>query len=188
MNRKRCPTVGWAALLAMCLCCGCAHYEFDVVQPPVNGHVGRHSDTHISIDPLVYRMRSVGGRLVVWIENPKTEPIELLGRGSVAVDPWGQSHPLEEQTIAPGSYIKLVIPPMRPSGGNSAPPQTSGAFSAADQPGYIRPQGYGQANGSAGDDVRYWDWNDESEIELNLVFQRGDKTFMQTFVVRRART
>jgi hypothetical protein len=177
-----------AGLLGMCLCCGCAHYEFDVVQPPINGHVARHSELRLSIDPLVYRMRSVDGRLLLWIENPKTEPIELLGRGSVAVDPWGQSHPLEEQTIAPGSYIKLVIPPLRPTGGG-APPEPTGAFSAADQPGYIRPQGYGQGNGpAASDDVRYWDWNDESEIELNLVFQRGDKTFMQTFVVRRVRT
>lgn len=180
--------VVWAGLLAMCLCCGCAHYEFDVVQPPINGHVARHSELHLSIDPLVYRMRSVDGRLLLWIENPKNDPIELVGRRSVTVDPWGQSHPLEEQTIAPGSYIKLMIPPLRPAGGAAAAPQPGGAFSPVDQPGYIRPQGYGQGAGQAADDTRYWDWNDESEIQLNLVFQRGDKTFMQTFVVRRVRS
>jgi hypothetical protein len=192
MNKKRFPTVGWAGLLAMCLCCGCAHYEFDVVQPPLNGHVGRHSDTHISIDPMVYRLRSVGGRLVVWIENPKSDPIELLGHKSTAVDPWGQSHPLEEQTIAPGSYIKLVIPPLRPQGEGPQPPvsQVGGPYGNMDQPGYIRPSGYGTQAAQATDDseLRYWEWNDESEIQLNLVFQRGDKTFTQTFVIRRVRT
>jgi hypothetical protein len=176
-----------AGLMAMCLCFGCAHYEFDIVQPTVDGHVGRHSDTHISIDPVVYRMRSIDGRLVIWIDNPKAESIVLLGHKSVAIDEWGVAHPLQEQTIAPGSYIKLTIPPQRPPGESSAPNSTNGPFPANDQPGYIPPSGYGQASPQASDSLRYWDWNDESEIQMNLVFQRNNKTFTQTFLVRRVR-
>jgi hypothetical protein len=172
-------------IVAMLLCSGCAHYEFDIVQP-LPSHVARHSETHISIDPMVYRMRSIGGRLVIWIENPKSDPIVLVGRRSVAIDPWGVSHPLEEQTIAPGSFIKLTIPPQPPNG-QAPPPPPNGPFSSTDQPGYIRPNGYGGTSPVAAESLRYWDWNDESEIQMNLVFQRGDKTFTQTFLVRRVR-
>lgn len=178
--------IGPVALVATLLCSGCAHYDFDIVQP-LPSHVGRHSDTHISIDPLVYRMRSIDGRLNVWIENPKTEPIVLVGHRSVAIDPWGISHPLEEQTIAPGSFITLVIPPVRPKGEAPPPQPPPGPFPNNDQPGYIRPSGYGQNEPEAAASLRYWDWNDESEIQLNFVFQRGNKSFTQTFLVRRVR-
>src|SRR5438045_534703 len=102
-------------LFLLLLAGGCAKYEFDLTQPPdLATHVGRDKETILKRDELEYRMLSVDGRLLMHLVNPTDDPIELLGPQSTAVDPAGQSHPFRSQTIAPHSFIKLVLPPLRP--------------------------------------------------------------------------
>jgi hypothetical protein len=104
-----------ALLSVVCLSAGCGHYEYDVVEPPeLRQHVGDNSDVVFSRSPLVYRLRSYENHLVIRIQNPTPQPVLLLGGQSYAVDPQGQSHPFPTQTIAPGSFIKFILPPVPP--------------------------------------------------------------------------
>src|SRR5262245_50127092 len=94
---------------------GCARYEYDVVRPDdLTGHVGTKEDVVFTRDPLEYRLRTADNRLVMRIYNPTDAPITLLGARSSVVDPDGQSHPLPSMTAAPESFIKLILPPLRP--------------------------------------------------------------------------
>ena len=94
---------------------GCATYEYNLVQPPdLARHIGSKAEETINLEPLQYRLITVENRLVIRIFNPTDDPIELLGPRSTIVDPAGQSHAVRAQTIAPNSFIKLILPPQRP--------------------------------------------------------------------------
>jgi hypothetical protein len=129
--------------------------------------------------------------------NPTKDTILLLGRLSSAVDPAGQSHPLAEQTIAPASYVKLILPPMRPRLEPSGPtigigfgavgyrdetPAWAGPgyrYEPANQPRYL----YVEDPGSA----MYWDWEGETDVRLTLVYRRGESQFRHEFTFHRRR-
>jgi hypothetical protein len=49
------------------------------------------------------------------VVNPTDEPVTLVGPQSYIVSPGGQSHPLRPQTIAPHTFIPLILPPIRPA-------------------------------------------------------------------------
>jgi hypothetical protein len=103
-----------AGVLVLLLGGGCAHYEYDLVEPPeLARHVGK-SEVVVPLEPLEYRMRTVENRLVIHVVNPTDEPVTLIGPQSYIVSPGGQSHPLRTQTIAPHTFIPLILPPMRP--------------------------------------------------------------------------
>jgi len=94
---------------------GCATYEYDLVQPSeLARHIGRKAEEHFYLRPLDYWMISYENYLIVRVGNPTDDPIHLLGAESTAVDPHGQSHPLRSQTIAPHTWIKLILPPLPP--------------------------------------------------------------------------
>src|SRR5277367_2002767 len=99
----------WALLCL--LCSGCASYEYDVTQPPPVQHIGADGFVSVDYKPLRYRFRTVENHLILLIDNPTRDSILLVGERSVIVDPAGGSHPLISQTIAPGTYIKLIFPP-----------------------------------------------------------------------------
>ena len=182
---------------------GCAHYEYDIVQPPeLARHVGTGEEV-IPVDPLEYRMRTVENRLVLHIINPTDDPVTLIGAQSYIVSPGGQSHPLRPQTIAPHTFIPLILPPMRPyyyypsgptwgfgfgvvgvSGGHSHHDGHHGGghrggrvyYSAAYyDPFFYGPPYYGPPYYMVVDeaDPIYWEWKGESDVRLHLVFQRG---------------
>src|SRR5437762_12422375 len=91
---------------------GCTRYEFDLAEPPdLATHIGRDKETIIKRDELEYRMQAVENRLLIHVVNPTDDAIELIGPQSTAVDPAGQSHPFRSQTLAPHSYVKLILPP-----------------------------------------------------------------------------
>lgn len=101
-----------AVVLLTALAGGCARYEYDIIDPPdLAGHIGGKQDVVFSTDAVEYRMLSVNSRLVMRLTNTGEEPVTLSGERSVAVDPNGLSHPLYTQTIAPGSFIELGLPP-----------------------------------------------------------------------------
>ena len=109
--------VSLSSLLVMVLTFagGCVRYEYDIVPPPTCRAMSGPTAT-----PSLASRRSntacgaVDNYLVMRIFNLTREPVTLLGDQSFAVDPHGQSHPLQGQTIAPGTYIKLIFPPPRP--------------------------------------------------------------------------
>ena len=79
------------------------------------------SEEVVRIDPLEYRLRSYENRLVVNVFNPTPDPVTLAGERSYVVAPNGQSHPLRGQTIAPDTFVKMILPPMRPYYRESGP-------------------------------------------------------------------
>ena len=182
-------------LVVVPLLTGCATYEYDLVQPEQFAtHIPRKSEVKLAIDPLDYRFLSYENHLIVRILNPTDEAIQLLGGQSTAVDPKGESHPVRTQTIAPGTFIKLILPPPRPQFRDEGPhfgfgigvighaghrgfydPFYESAF--YDEPRYYTM--YDEA------DNFYWDWNGESTARLLLTFQRGNATFRQEFTFRR---
>jgi len=95
---------------------GCAHYEYDVVQPPeLAVHVGEGSWVALRrTGDVEYRLRSYDNFLVMLIYNGGQTPVKLLGADSSAVDARGESHPMPSATIPPGSYVKRIFPPPRP--------------------------------------------------------------------------
>ena len=180
--------------LLLLLAGGCAKYEFDLTQPPdLATHIGRDKETVLKRDELEYRMLSVDNRLLMHVVNPTDDPIELLGPQSTAVDPAGQSHPFRSQTIAPHSFIKLVLPPLRPVYPAPGPVFGIGVGIHA----YRDPYPYGPAFedpiwdepryfGMVEDDTAlYWGWGDEGEARIRLTYRRAREEFHHEFVFRR---
>ncbi len=172
---------------------GCARYEYDLVSPPdLARHIGEKSDQVVRIDPLEYRLRSYDNRLVMSIFNPTPDPITLVGEKGYVVDPKDQSHPLRPQTIAPDTFIKLILPPMRPYYYDRSPTIGFGlgfGYSRArygypfydtfpyDEPRYVTY--YDES------DATYWNWEGETDAKLHLVYQRGSANFTHDFTFHR---
>lgn len=173
-------------LLALfCLLTGCAKHEFDLAEPAdLAQHVGRDQPTLIDRPPLTYRLQAAEGRLVMTVRNPSAEPVVLLGEQSYVVDPDGESHPLPTQTIAPGSFIKLIFPPMRD-------PRAEPRFgigigvmgSAAPSSGSENSPALLSAKASN----PYWTWKGETPVRMRLAFKQGERTFAQEFVFQRVK-
>jgi hypothetical protein len=180
---------------------GCAHYEYDLVQPPeFAGHVGAGKPVEVTLEPLGYRLQTSESHLVMLVFNRGETPVRLLGDRSTVVDPRGQSHPFRGQTIAAGSYIKLVFPPLPPRVEPRGPVIGIGVGAVVTSGGYYRqrylgggPFGYdpvfdGPRYYSVYDpgDATYWEWDGEGDARLVLTFQQGDqKPFSHEFVFRR---
>ena len=203
---------GILALFVFVAACatGCARYEYDLVEPSEHaGHVGASLDKSVTIEPLTYRLRSVDNRLVIRVFNDTDDAIELLGARSSVVDPNGQSHPLRGQTMAPKSFIKLILPPPRPRVYDTGPTFGVGVgygvhSSIAPAPSdglpdrrefhkhhnewepYFRdePQYIAVVDDS---DVYYWDWKGGGDARVHLVYRRGDSEIRHSFVFRRVK-
>jgi hypothetical protein len=204
-------SAGFLMAVLLCLGTGCAHYEYNLVRPPeLTRHIGTETDEVFTVDPLQYRLRTVDNRLVVRIYNTTDDPVELLGTRSTVVDPDGQSHPLRGQTIAAGSFIKLIFPPIPPRIYDYGPTFGIGVgygyhtavYPYHARPGYHFHPAYGPPYGPywhdpalygprylavvEGGDTTYWDWKGaDGEMRLLLAFQRQGKEFRQEFVFRR---
>jgi len=171
-------------------CGGCAQIEFDAT--PGNGgqtvRIGDSQDVTFSGDaisrgPLQYRMRADEGHLILWIDNPTNDPVELLGDKSNVVDPEGISHPLNGGTIAPGRSAKEIFPPVvEPP--NSGPAGPAGAVNNYDRPGFIT---LPDTNAAMEGNDPNWQWDDTLDIRLNLFFQQDGHPFEQHFSVSRVR-
>jgi hypothetical protein len=182
-------------MLLLCSISGCAKYEFNLVQPADRSqHIGAKTDAVVAIDPLEYRLRAVDGRLVMRIFNPTEDPIELIGPKCTVVDPKGQSHPLRSETMAGGSFIKLIFPPMRPRVYQPYYGPTIGVGVGYSARGACRPFRYQPMPSTPRyftvydeSDTYYWDWKGEGEVRIALVFRRGDKEFRHEFLFRRVK-
>lgn len=132
--------------------------------------------------------------MVIQIQNETPLPIQLLGGQSFVVDPEGQSHPLDEETIAPQSFIKLVLPPIVPEVTPVGPVIGFGlGISSIYGPGYdlsfenplwVRPRYYASADVES----RFWKWDGETNVRLSLTFGHvgsAEAPFTQAFVFHR---
>lgn len=198
-------------LVVLCCLCGCARYEFEVLEPPEFAtRVGRSTETTADIrrEPLDYHMRSYEGRLVMNIFNTTEEPIELLGDESYVVDPEGESHALSRAAvIAPDAYIKLILPPLRPYYPRE-PRLGFGIGIGVSHYDFHRHRHFHRYRGprfrhffdpdmldparthfSINQPLSYfWDWDGEGTIRLRLVYQlENGETFNHEFVIRRVR-
>jgi hypothetical protein len=185
-----------AALLLVCLTAGCAHYEYNIVEPAdLSRHIGAKDDAVVAIDPLEYRLRTVDSRLVMRIYNRTNDPVELLGEKSVIVDSHDQSHPLVSQAIAPQSFIKLILPPYRPRYGPYGPTFGIGVGARVERgydpyfpyrpyEPYDFPRYFTVYGGAA--EALYWDWEGDSDASMTLVYRRGGgKEFQHRFKFHR---
>ena len=177
---------GWLTLLGVSG--GCARATFDIVDPPQFArHVSDDSDAVVEMNPLTYRFRAVEDHLVVRVYNPGDEAIAVLGPESYVVDPQGQSHALASQTIPPGAFVKLILPPLPPDRTPSGPSlsfEVSSGGLAMDDP---RPQL--ERPGGGGIAVDTWSWPGDGTVKLNFRYRRGSaEPFTQTFSIRRRKT
>jgi hypothetical protein len=178
-------------LLVLLLGGGCANYQFNLVKPEQYAAViGTKSDVVVNVDPLEYRFIGMEGYLVVRIKNPTGDAIELIGEQSSAIDSTGEAHPLRSQTIPPGAFIKVILPPPRPTVNDSGPGIGFGfgVIGRLDR-GYVddrlydpywndRPQTltlYDQGSNF------YWDWNANTSVKVIFTYQRAGHPFHQDF-------
>src|SRR5262249_55916380 len=102
------------SIFVLLLVSGCANFEYDITSPAESGqHIGK-AEVRFTRNPVEYRLQTAESRLIMMIYNPSDTPINLLGDKSSVVDQKGQSHPLRAVTIAPHSFVKIIMPPYRP--------------------------------------------------------------------------
>jgi hypothetical protein len=171
---------------------GCARYEYQLVQPQhFAGHIGR-DDFEVKLDPLAYRFNAIDNRLVVRIENPTNDKIQLRGNESYVVDPQGQSHSLRSISIAPRSWVKLIVPPPRPVVYDTGPTFGVGFGTRIGmnddrhdvEPLDDRPRFLAIYDD---DESYYWDLKGEGEMRIRFSYERSGKAFDDDFVLRRVR-
>lgn len=169
---------------------GCAHYQFNLQQPAQYAvTVTTKADVTVNVDPLQYIFRGIEDELVVRIKNPTTEPIELLGNQSSAIDVSGEAHPLRSQTIPPGAFIKIIVPPLRPTDYNTGPDIGFGfgLIGRVDR-GYVEdrtaPYVYDDPRTLTMSDEGsnfYWNWQANTTAKLIFTYQRHGEALHHTF-------
>lgn len=175
-------------ILPLALFCanGCATYEFDIVGPPeFKQHIGHEKEVVIEAQPVQYKLIAAEDRLVVQILNTGSDPLSVVGDQSTLIDPEGKKHGIPATTLAPGSQMKLILPPtphLEPAPGRaySGPSWADGlgySDTTTDQAQFVTSYHPGEVP---------FDWPADSEVRMLLTFQRGqDKPFTQEWVYRK---
>ena len=177
-------TMRLAIMLSLFLC-GCARSNSTPRRQGSSGpiRVGNDRDVRLSDAPLQYRLRADEGHLIVWIENPTADSIELIRDQSQVVDQEGMAHPIRGRTIGPGSSVKEIFPPLAEPA-ESSPPGQPDQIDPYDRPGFIS---ISDAASGGGPGNASWPWDDGMEIHVDLFFQQGGQAFEQHLVFRRVR-
>ena len=189
----------WTCLIALACLTGCATYRYDLVLPAANAGLLTGSDPRqFEMDPLQYAVGTAEDRLSVQVYNPTGETIRLSGRDSSVVDPDHHSHPLIDQTIAPRSYVRIVLPPLRPWAGATDYVGESSGIGLEDYGGLNDEERMAYGNGLAGPGWHggdpgydraspvYWDWPGPGDARVRLVYRRADgTTFKHELAFRR---
>jgi hypothetical protein len=178
-------SVRWLFLAA--LLTGCAQYRYDLTQPPALARPITAAPVTLSVNPLAYTLQAVENHLVIRLDNPTTQPILLEGERSVIVDPGGESHPLASRTIAPGTYIKLILPPLMLHAYYARPIFVATDYRMAVYRGYVYDEPAYEIIDDPGDPT-FFRWEGETDLRMTLTFQRADsaaETFVHSFVFHR---
>jgi hypothetical protein len=104
------PSLLFLAAAAASLC-GCASYQYRIVQPPTNAVIDVDHRATVRLDPLEYHLAMVRDRLSLTISNPTEDRLAILGNRSFVVDPRGESHPLRGAVLGPRSFTRMYLPP-----------------------------------------------------------------------------
>lgn len=162
---------------------GCARYDFEVLKPELLATRVTQTASRLQTSNMVYFMQAYENRLVMQIHNKEQAPVELVGERSFVVDPHGVSHPLRSITIAPDSYAKLILPPLRPRFEHHG-----FSFGVGTQVRATEPTGANEAGTKAGaadsaghpiyldvyedTDAYYWDWDGTGPIRVRLTYRK----------------
>jgi hypothetical protein len=183
-------------LLLIALGTGCATYHYDIVRPESSrGRIGEDGWQRVEAGQVAYRFRSVENHLVVQVVNASGAPVRVLGDRSYVVTPGNQSIPLETQSIAPGTFVKLILPPVRPvvrrgpSVGFGVGYSTGRAYRGYPYHPMFDDPYWGEPDYLyVGDMNTYWEWEGETDVTLHLVFEPANgEVFEQEFVFHRVK-
>ena len=181
---------------------GCVRYEYDLLQPPdLARHVGTTSWTTLQLDDLEYRLRTSDNRLVALVYNRGERTIKLSGEDSAAVDPRGESHPLQGRTVPRDSHVRLLFPPARPQVRSYGPtfgfgvgvgysrrfgrPYRDGLGFGSEMYDDLEPRYYSVYDRN---DRTYYQWPGGTDLRVLLAYEReGGEPFRHEFVFRRRR-
>jgi hypothetical protein len=196
-------TLPLLALASGLFLCGCKHFEYRIVQPANAAQtIGKQTIT-VPYDPLEYRFTRPDDYISMRVANPTDDPITLLSAKSYILDPEGETHPLQNRTIAPHSYVRMTLPP------------TARVYSPSYAGGLGLGFGYGfhdplLFNGRFGYPYYYpyyglsdpfyyappvyvqqitpydWEWK-QGEVHLKLEYERAGKNFVHNLVFERRR-
>jgi len=163
--------------------CGCVSYQFQLVQPGQYAQTIGEQPITIVYEPLQYRVSRHDDRLVLQIENPTANPVNLVGSRSFIVDPGGESRPIRGRGIAPHSHVVMTLPPQ---------PRTVATYG---YPGYYGPMWYGPygypygpyyypyAYSSSYEIITPYDWQwKKGEVRVQLSYSYQATTFEHQFV------
>lgn len=170
------------ALLALPMV-GCASYEYNISEPAdLTRHIGKKEWVRVERAPLEYSFRTVENRLVIRAVNRTGDAVQLVGEKSAIADPRGQSHPVKSQAILPGSYMQIVLPPIRPYIYPTGPTFGIGVGTRiGSRPAPARWEIRQEAETPAiyldiyePNDGSYWEWEGDGPASVVLVFSHGD--------------
>ena len=89
----------------------CTRYAHRIDQPQRFAQVVGDKPVTIDRDGLTYRLTTEDNRLNIRVTNNAADPLYLAGSDSWVVTPDGQSQPVASATIAPGTFLRLALPP-----------------------------------------------------------------------------
>lgn len=161
------------------LTCGCARYEYVLVQPAQFSRTIGEERTRINYAPMEYEFAEEDDHLMMAIVNPTSETVRIVESKSFIVSPDGESHPLPASSIAPRSYRALLLPPEPPAYRGS--PSFSIGFGVGHFFGgphfgtgfgyhdyiYGGPRHYYQVNSP-----HFWPW-ETGPVRMRLAFEQG---------------
>jgi len=173
---------------------GCAHYEYDLLQP-AKLHAGTKEAASAKIDPLRYDLITVENQLVMMIHNPTEQPIVLQGDKSYVIEPSGRSCYLRGMSIAPGSYAKYIFPPPKPYVQDPGGFRIGVGTNIETAGGFRNGAGMGGGYETGGpqpvrnlDESYYWTWDGEGTVKFHFVFLSNDKdSFTHDLVIQRTK-
>lgn len=170
---------------ALCAVAGCANYRYDVVTESGSvAAVAKDRDLVVPAAPANLRLRQVESRCVLILENPTTQPITLDGAGSTIVDPRGESRAILSQSIAPGSFVKFVLPPYDERPRINPGFQFGIGVMVDASPVDTRPAHRLQINGPK---QEFWTWDGEGEIKIMFSLRQEQDHVRRQLVLRRSK-
>ncbi len=188
----RTPALLLSALFLAVVAGGCTNYNYTIVRPEVPQPLitAKESGGYES-GPVRYRFDNVDNRLVIRVFNNTSDVIELMPQSSL-VDPEGQARPIKPQTILPGAFARIVLPPIKPriestgvglgvgvgfSSGPGAYRDEYGMARRYDEPRYYTVEDGGEV---------YWSWRGEGEVQLYVVIEpTGGEIHRDHLIIRR---
>ena len=154
-----------------------------MVQPGQSPQLIGEQPVTVVYEPLRYHVSRHDEQLVLQIENPTANPVNLVGQKSYVVDPAGESRPIRGRSIAPHSYVQMRLPPTR---------QTMTTYGYG--PGYYGPYGpywyypygpyyYPYTYAQSFELVTPYDWKwQQGDVRLQLSYSYQATSFEHQFL------